>query len=135
MKPKAFVALVGFIVLAAGTFSPLLRPFSLVKWDMFDLNKPYGLVLLLMAVIGVISVVMSRVPAAKIVARLGLLLVVLLYVAALLKVHSTFSFIPFKGIAAFMSRQIKFTWGWLVLFAGALLSVLGTAGNNRITAQ
>lgn len=135
MRPKSFVALVGFIVLAAGTYSPLLRPFGLLKWDVFDLNRPYGLVLLLIAVMGVITVVMARKPADKVIARIGLLLVILLYVAALMKVHSTFSFIPFKGVAGFMAKQIKFTWGWFVLFAGAVLSVLGTSGSKNISAQ
>lgn len=130
MQPKSFVAFIGFVVLAAGVYCPILRVFGIIQQTLYQVNKPYALVILLIAVIGIISVVMNRVPAAKIIARLGFVLVVVLYIGAVLKVHSSFSFIPFKSIEQFAVRQIKFTWGWLVLFAGVLLSVLGTSGSR-----
>ncbi len=133
MRLKSLAALLSFIILAAGTGCPLLRPFGLLRWNVFDLNKPYGLVLLLASVTGIVTVVFNQMGKAKIIARVGLVLVLLLYIAALLKVHSTFSFIPFKGMTGFLTRQIKFLWGWLILGAGAVLSVVTTSGYKKST--
>ncbi|GAB2687428.1 hypothetical protein GCM10027037_07110 [Mucilaginibacter koreensis] len=133
MRPRTFVAFVSFIILAAGTYCPLISPFRLLHWNVYQLNKPYGFVLLLVAAAGIITVVMGRTKSAKMIARLSLLLVILLYVAAVLKVNNTFSFIPFKGVAGYMTRQLKFSWGWFVLFSGALLSVLTTFDTKRTT--
>jgi len=126
MQPRYFAALVGFVMLGAGTCCPLLSPFGLIRLNLYDVNKPYGLVILLVAITGIITIVMNRPAVAKFMAWLGLLLVILLYLAATFKVHNSFSFIPFKGLAGYLSRQIRFSWGWLVLFLGALLSILTT---------
>jgi hypothetical protein len=128
MRPRTFVTFVSFFILAAGTWCPLISPFRLLHWNVYQLNKPYGFVLLLVAAAGIISVIVGRAKTVKIIAFLGLLLVILLYVAAVLKVNNTFSFIPFKGVAGYMTRQLKFSWGWFVLFSGAFLGVLTTLG-------
>jgi len=129
MQPKAFISFVGFVILMAATWCPLLRPFGLMNWDLYDLNKPYGMVVLLIAVVGIASIVLKQYPVARIAAWLGLALVVLVYVAALLKVNTTFSFIPFKGLAGSLTKLIKFKWGWYLLFLGPLLSVFATPKN------
>jgi hypothetical protein len=127
MRPKTFVAFIGFVMLAVGTYCPLLRPFGIVRWNLFALNKPFGLTILLVAVAGIITVVMNRTAAARAIAWTGLILVGLLYIVAVLRVHSTFRFIPFKGLAGYLTWQIQFSWGWLVLFGGAALSALTTS--------
>jgi hypothetical protein len=124
MPPKAFVAFVGFVMLMAATWCPLLRPFGLVNWDLYDLNKPYGMVVLLVSVVGIACIVLKQYKTARLVAFTSLALVVLVFIAAQLKVHTTFSFIPFKGVAAFFARGIKFKWGWYLLFAGPVIGVL-----------
>ncbi|WP_345952555.1 hypothetical protein [Mucilaginibacter sp. PAMB04168] len=124
MSPKAFIAFAGFVLLMAATWCPLLRPFGVVSWDLYDLNKPYGMVVLLVAIVGIAGIVLKQYKVSRIAAWAGLVLVVLVYIAAQLKVHNTFSFIPFKGMAGFLTKLIKFKWGWYLLFAGAILSVL-----------
>lgn len=94
------------------------------------MNQPYGLALLLVAVIGIITSFLNQRKVVLINAWVALLLVVLLLVAAILKVKFAFSFIPFHGIEAFMSRQIKFKWGWYVLFAGAVLALAGALSSK-----
>jgi hypothetical protein len=49
--------------------------------------------------------------------------VVLLLIAAVIKVETTFSFIPFHKFDSLLTRQIKFKWGWFVLFAGPVLAL------------
>jgi len=126
MQPKAFISFVGFVLLMAATWCPLLRPFGIMNWNLYDLNKPYGMVVLLVAVVGIAGIVLKQYPVARIAAWMGLVLVVLVYIAALLKVNTTFSFIPFKGLAGSLAKLIKFKWGWLLLFAGPLLSLFST---------
>lgn len=127
MQPKAFISFVGFVILLASTWCPLLRPFGIMNWDLYDLNKPYGMVVLLIAVVGIACIVLKQYQVARIASWLALALVILVYIAALLKVNTTFSFIPFKGLAGSLAKLIKFKWGWYLLFLGPLLSVFATS--------
>jgi hypothetical protein len=125
MRLSSILSFVGFVLLFAGTYCPLLRPFHLFNWNVHQLNQPYGIVLLLVAVVGVISAFLNQHKITRIAAWVSLLLVVVLLIAAVLKVQFAFSFIPFHKIDAFLSRQIKFKWGWWVLFAGTVLALAG----------
>lgn len=125
MRLPSLISFVGFVLLMAATYCPLLRPFGLFNWDVYDLNKPYGMVILLMAVVGIIAVVLNRPKLVKLISLISLALVTLLLLAAFLKIHTSFSFIPFKGITGFLERQIKFKWGWYLLFIGPLLALTG----------
>jgi len=131
MQSKSFIAFVGFVLLIAATYCPLLRPFHLMNWDVYDLNKPYGIVILLVGVVGIAGVVLSNRSVARIAAWISLILVILLFVAAEMKVHSSFSFIPFKGLAGALTRMIKFKWGWILLFAGPVVAIAGTLGMTK----
>jgi hypothetical protein len=134
MQPKAFVSFVGFVMLMAATWCPLLRPFGITSWNLYDLNKPYGMVVLLIAIVGIAGIVLQQYKIARIAAWLGLALIVLVFIAAELKVNTTFSFIPFKGMAGYLTRHIKFKWGWFLLFAGPVFSALATPKGNRPSA-
>ncbi|TSD67123.1 hypothetical protein FFF34_006940 [Inquilinus sp. KBS0705] len=125
MRLPLLLALLGFILIIAATFCPMLRPFGLFNWDVYHMNRPYGMVILLVAVIGILGTVLNQPKILRLAAYASAVLIVLLYIAALLKVNTTFSFIPFKSLTAFLARQIKFKWGWYVLFAGAAMAVLG----------
>ncbi|MFD2147221.1 hypothetical protein [Mucilaginibacter antarcticus] len=126
MRIPSLIAFIGFVLLIAGTWCPLLRPFGLLNMDVYDLNRPYGFVLLLVGVIGVIGIGLDKAKLVRTTAWLSLVLVVLLFVAAYLKVNASFSFIPFKSFAGFLSKQIKFKWGWYVLYAGSAIALGGS---------
>jgi len=125
MRLNNFISFAGFVILIAATYCPILRPFHLFNWNVYDANKPYGIIILLVAVVGIIGTVFNQVKIIRLTAWLSVLLVVLLYIMAQLKVHTSFSFIPFHSIENFLSRQIKFKWGWFLLFGGATLALLG----------
>lgn len=132
MQPKAYLSFVGFVIFMAATWCPLLQPFGIMNWDAYDLNKPYGMVMLLVAVIGIVAIMLKQQGLARVAAWASLVLAILFYVAAQLKVNTTFSFIPFKVMAGFLTKLIKFKWGWYLLFAGAILSVIGTFKSESI---
>ncbi|PJJ79428.1 hypothetical protein [Mucilaginibacter auburnensis] len=132
MRTSSFFSFAGFVLLIAGTYCPLLRPFGLVSWNVYDLNKPYGMVILLVAVVGILGTVLNRNGLVKLTAWLSLALVALLLLAAIMKVNTSFSFLPFKSVAGFLTKQIKFKWGWYLLFAGAVVALGGSFANKQI---
>ena len=125
MKLRSFLAFAGFVILIAATYCPLFRPFGITTWDMYDANKPYGIVVLLVAVVGIIGVVFMQSSIARMAGWLSAILVALFYILALLKIHTSFTFIPFHAISRFLAKQIKFKWGWWLLVAGPILSLTG----------
>lgn len=126
MRLPSLISFIGFVLLMAGTYCPLLRPFHLFNWDVYDLNRPYGMVILLVSVVGILGVILNRIKLVRLTSWLSLGLVVLLFIAAFLKVHTSFSFIPFKSFAGFLAGQIKFKWGWYLLFAGPVTALAGS---------
>ena len=131
MRLNNLVAFAGFVVLIAGTYCPVLRPFFLPSWDVYDANKPYGMVLLLVAVVGIIGAVFERRQLLRFVAWLSLILVTLLLLLAWLKIHTSFSFIPFHGLQHLAEKGIKYRWGWFLLFGGAVLALAGALIRKR----
>jgi predicted membrane channel-forming protein YqfA (hemolysin III family) len=131
MRPASLITLLGFITLIAATYCPMLRPFHLMNWNVYKLNQPYGMVIMLVGVIGILCTVLNQAKVTRIAAWASLVLVVLLFIAAILKVKTTFSFIPFRGINGFLTKQIAFKWGWYVLFAGSALSVIGALASKK----
>jgi len=130
MRLSSILSFAGFVLLFAGTYCPLLRPLGLFNWDVYQLSQPYGMILLLVAVIGVAVSFLNQPKLMRITAWLSLALVVVLLLAAIFKVHTAFSFIPFKKFDAFLTRHIKFKWGWWVLFAGAVLALAGALSSK-----
>jgi uncharacterized membrane protein len=125
MRLSSILSFVGFVLLFAGTYCPLLRPFHIVSWDVYQLNQPYGLVLLLVAIVGIAASFLNQPKIISAAAWIALVLVVMLFIAAILKVHFAFGFIPFHKFESFLARQIKFKWGWYVLFAGPVIALAG----------
>jgi len=131
MAPRTFVSFAGFIFLITGIFSPLISPLGLVKWNMFDLNKPFGIVLLAVAVTGLAAAVIKSNPWVRFAGWFTLGLVVFIFIAAVIKVNTSFSFIPFPKLSHTLSGLIHYRWGWYFLFAGPILALLGTTGKRK----
>jgi len=131
MRPLTFTAFVGFVLLMAATWCPLLHLFPLPGWNVYDLNRPYGMTMLLVFVVGILGTVLNQPKITRMAALLSLLLVVVFYIAAVIKINTTFSFIPFKSISGYLSKQIKFKWGWGVLFAGQVLALAGVINKPK----
>jgi len=131
MRLPVFTSFVGFVLLIAATYCPMLHLSPLRSWDVYDLNKPYGMTILLVAVVGIVGTVFNQPKIIRMAALISLLLVVVFYIAAVFKVNTTFSFIPFKSISGYLSKQIKFKWGWYLLFAAQLLSLTVFLGRSK----
>jgi hypothetical protein len=125
MRLPSLLSLVGFIILIAATYCPMLSAFGLVTMNVYKMNQPFGLLLLLVGIIGILCTFFNQTKVTRFTAFMSLGLVALLLLAAFLKVKTSFSFIPFKGIAAFLTSKIRFRWGWIVLFVGPILAVIG----------
>ena len=132
MRPSSFLSFAGFVMLIAATYCPLFRPIPLVRWNMYQANMPYGIVVLLIAVVGIIGVVFMQRKVTRMAAWLSLTLVVLFYFLSLLKIHFSFSFIPFHSFEKFMERQVKFKWGWWLLVIGPVLALFGAIKDRSL---
>ena len=125
MRLSSFISFAGFVMLIAATYCPLFRPLHIVNWDMYKANMPYGITVMLMAIVGIIGVVLMQRKLVRLTAWLSLGLIILFYFLSLLKIHYSFTFIPFHSFERFLERQIKFKWGWWLLVLGPVLAVLG----------
>lgn len=132
MAPRNFITFLGFILLITGLFSPLISPLGLVKWNLFDLNKPFGIVVLAVAVTGLAASLTKSVQLTKFAAWVTLSLVILVFIAAVMKVNTTFSFIPFPKISHTLSGLIHYRWGWFLLFTGPVLALLGSGKRESL---
>lgn len=132
MAPRNFVSIAGFILLIAGIFSPLISPLNLVKWNLFDLNKTFGIILLAIAATGLVAAIIRNTTLVKFAAWFTLGLVVLIFIAAVMKVNTAFSFIHFPKLSHLMSGLIYYRWGWFLLFAGPILALLGSGKRESL---
>lgn len=128
MRVSSLFSVAGCILLIAGTFSPLLS--FVVRMNVYSLNKPYGIAMLAVAIVGLLCSILQQRGLTRVMAILSLLLVVALYAAAVTKVSTAFTFIPFKGLSSGLSHLIKFKWGWYVLFVGGVISVAASIANR-----
>jgi len=129
MRISSLISFIGFVLIIAGCYCRLLVFKVLVNWthyDIFGLSKPYGMVVLLMAVIGIISIALDRRALVKLTAYVSLVLIALLFAGVLFQVKNTLNALPFNFLAQLLSKAIHFKWGWYVLFAGGILAVGGT---------
>jgi predicted membrane channel-forming protein YqfA (hemolysin III family) len=124
MRLNSLLSFAGFVILIAGTYCPILRPI-IGNWDVYDGNKPYGIVILLVAVVGITGTVFNQVKITRFAAWLSLALVILFCILAWLKVHTSFTFIPLHFVAEYLTSKLKFKWGWYLLFGGPLLALGG----------
>ncbi|MBL4677977.1 MAG: hypothetical protein JKY70_17495 [Mucilaginibacter sp.] len=131
MRPSSLLALLGFFILIVGTFCPLLRAFHVTNFTLYQANRPFGITLLLVGVIGILCTVLNQTKVIRIAAWVAVVLVVVLYAGVIFKVKSMFGSLPFKGVSAFLERQIKFKWGMYTLFAGAILSLIGALSTKK----
>ena len=132
MPKKSFLSFAGFLLLIIATYCPLLKPFGIFpNMDVYAIKQPFGITLLLIGVIGILGVVLRQSVIVKFCAWIALLLVMVFYAGAMFQVHHLFNFIPFKSFAGFLSRQIRFKWGWYLLFAGPLLAVIGAYTSKK----
>ena len=131
MRLNNLISFVGFVLIIAGTYCPMVRPFHLYNIDVYGGSKPYGIVMLLVAVTGIIGAVFSQDPTIRFCAWASLVLVILFYILAWLKVHTSFSFIPFHSLDAYLTGKIRFMWGWYVLAAGAVLAIAGVLTGSK----
>ena len=124
MRLNTLTSFCGFVLLIAALYCPLFKVL-LISINVFGANKPYGMVLLLVSVVGILGTVFNQSKVTKTAAWLSLGLVILLLLGSFLKIHASFNFIPFRGVKEWAIKLIKFKWGWYLIFAGPILAVAG----------
>jgi len=132
MRLSNLIAFAGFVTVIIGTYCPIIRPVPLVNWNVYQGNQPYGIVILLVAVIGIIGSVLGQQKIVRSTAWLSFGLIVLFLALTWLKVHTSFTFLPFSSWEQYMIKHVRYRWGWYMLFGGVTLAVIGAiAGKKR----
>ena len=127
MPKISLLSFCGFLLLIIATYCPLVKPFGIFpSMDIFALKQPFGIAILLIGVIGIIGFVLRQYAIVRLCAWLSLLMVVVFYAGVIFQIHHFFSFIPFSSVANFLTRSIKFKWGWFPLFGGPVLAIIGS---------
>ena len=131
MRLNNLISFAGFVIIIAGTYCPIVRPLHLFNWDVYDGNKPYGIVILLVAVVGILGTVLTQQKIVKLTAWLSLGLIALFLLLAWLKIQTSFTFIPFHGLESLAVKSVKYKWGWFLLFGGAALALIGALSHRK----
>jgi len=131
MRIPSLISFTGFIMIIVATYCPILHVLF-INQNVYQLNKPFGLVFLLIAVVGILGTVFSNAKLIRLTAWVSVGLVILFYIAALFRIHTSFSFIPFNSLANYLTKKITFRWGWYLLCIGALIALAGTLGKKSI---
>ena len=124
MRLNSLLSFAGFVILIAATYCPIIKPI-VGHWDVYDGNKPYGIVILLIAVIGILGTVLNQPKITKLSAWVSFGLVTLFYILSILKIRMSFDCIPLHFLAKYLTSKLKFMWGWYLLFAGPVLALAG----------
>lgn len=124
MRLSNLISFAGFVILISGTYCPILHPI-IGSWDVYDGSKPYGVAILLVAVVGIIGCVFGEKKLIRLMGWISLALVILLIILTWLKVHTSFNFIPLHFVARYLTSKLKFKWGWFLLFGGPSLALAG----------
>jgi hypothetical protein len=133
MRLSHLIAFAGFVIIIIGTYCPILRPVPLVNWNVYQGNQAYGIVILLVAVIGIIGSILGQQRIVRSTAWLSFGLIVLFLMLAWLKIHTSFSFLPFRSWEAYMVKHVRYRWGWYMLFGGGIIAVIGALSGKMRT--
>ena len=125
MRISSFISFAGFAAVLIATFCPLAH-FLFVHKTIYNVNQPYGLILLLITVIGILGSVLSNKNLTRLMAWINVGLIVLLFVAAVFKMTHYFNFMPFHWGSESLNNHIHFDWGWYLMLAGTIVALAGT---------
>jgi hypothetical protein len=125
MRISSFISFIGFAIVLVATFCPLAH-FLAAQRTIYQVNQPYGIVLLLISVVGIIGCVFSNQGIARLMVWFILALIILLLIAALFKMDHYFNFMPFHLWSKALNSKIKFSWGWYVMCVGGIIALAGT---------
>jgi hypothetical protein len=132
MRISSFISFVGFATVLIATFCPLAH-FLFVHKTIYSVNQPYGMIILLITVVGIIGCVFRNKNLTKLMAWLTVGLMVLLFIAAIFKMTHYFNFMPFHWGSESLNSHIHFDWGWYLMLVGTILALAGTFANKPTT--
>lgn len=126
MKSINYLGLLGALLIVAGWMSPMLKLPLIKYWNYWDLDTSLASVVMVLAVLGLIASVVNKPGLLRFSGWATLAVVLLTLAGVYFKIHDSFSFIPFKRLANVAMGLVKYRWtGWMLLFAGSFLMILG----------
>lgn len=131
MRSTNYTGIIGAILVIAGGFCPMLRLPIIGNWNYWDLEVVLASIVYLFAALGLFASVSGKPGLLKFSGWAALIVIVFTLVAVHFKVNDSFSFIPFKKLAAYATRLVKYKWlGWSLLALGAILMIVAGRKKN-----
>lgn len=126
MKSINYLGVLGSLLIVAGWMSPMLKLPLIKYWNYWDLDTSLASVVMVLAILGLIASVVNKTGLLRFSGWATLAVVLLTLVGVYFKIHDSFSFIPFKKLANVAMGLVKYRWtGWILLFVGSFLMILG----------
>jgi hypothetical protein len=115
--------IIGAVLLAVGGFCPLLHLPIVGNWNYFDLDPILATLFYVLVLLALVGSFLGKGGLVRFSGWAALALVLVTLTGVYLKSHDYFSFIQFKKLVHFAAGIVKYKWGWLVIFAGALVLI------------
>jgi hypothetical protein len=133
MKSLNYLGLLGSLLIIAGGLSPMLHIPIMGNWNYYDIDVALASIVMTLAVLGVIASVINKPGLLRFTGWASLFMILFTLAAVYFKVNDYFSFIPLKKLAAAASRLVHYRWtGWILLFLGAILSIIGARRKKTV---
>lgn len=127
MKSVNYLGLLGSILIIAGAVSPMLHIPIIGNWNYYDIDITLASIVMTLAALGIIASVLNKKGLLRFSGWASLIVILFTLTAVYFKVNDYFSFIPFKKLAAIATRIVHYRWtGWILLFTGAIVVILGS---------
>lgn len=133
MKSVNYLGLLGSILIIAGAVSPMLHIPIIGNWNYYDIDITLASIVMILAALGIIASVLNKKGLLRFSGWASLIVILFTLTAVYFKVNDYFSFIPFKKLAAIATRIVHYRWtGWILLFTGAIVVILGSRKKKAI---
>ncbi|MBC7914464.1 MAG: hypothetical protein H7Y07_10120 [Pyrinomonadaceae bacterium] len=132
MRSVNYLGLVGSLLLIAGWLSPMLHLPIIGNWNYWDLDVTLASIVMVLALLGIVASVVNKPGLIRFSGWAALIMILITMAGVYFKIHDSFSFIPFKKLAAAATRIVHYRYtGWILLVLGSIMLIVGGGKRSR----
>lgn len=122
--------LVGWIIVAVGTFLPLVHIPIIGNWGYWQLDHSMAIAVWIALGFTLLGIVNNKIRMVRALSILLIFLFALTIFAIKLKAMDAFSWIPLKSFQTTLASIVKLSWAWFLEFGGALILLFASRKNS-----
>lgn len=123
--------LLGIAIVVIGSFLPLVKIPLIGNWNYWNIDPYLASIVWVLSLLGFLFIQKNKIKALRVVAILMLALFAFTVVAVQFKSLDFFSFLPFKSWQSAFAGLVKFSWGWIFEFLGAVILLVPRANQTN----